>query len=96
MKNPVDQTLNSLIGHIQELLERHVRLLEENRELKNKNRQLEQELDLRKRQLGEMDHRLKVLKLAQGGQNSDDKTELKRKINEYIREIDKVLAMLNT
>jgi regulator of replication initiation timing len=94
--NPVNQKLNSLIGHIQELLERHLDLIEENKTLKVRNRKLEEELDQRKRQLGELDHRLKVLKLARGSDVSDDKAELKRKINEYIREIDKVLAMLNT
>ena len=90
--NPVNQKLNSLIRHIQELLERHLDLIEENKTLKVRNRKLDQ----RKRQLGELDHRLKVLKLARGSDVSDDKAELKRKINEYIREIDKVLAMLNT
>ena len=94
--NPVNQKLNSLIGHIQELLERHLDLIEENKTLKVRNRKLEEELDQRKRQLGELDHQLKVLKLAQSSDVSDDKTELKRKINVYIREIDKVLAMLNT
>jgi len=94
--NPVNQKLNSLIGHIQELLERHLDLIEENKTLKVHKRKLEEELDQRKRQLGELDHQLKVLKLAQGSDLSDDKAELKRKINEYIREIDKVLAMLNT
>ncbi len=94
--NPVNQKLNSLIGHIQELLERHLDLIEENKTLKVRNRKLEEELDQRKRQLGALDHQLKVLKLAQGSDVSDDKAELKRKINEYIREIDKVLAMLNT
>lgn len=94
--NPVNQKLNSLIGHIQELLERHLDLIEENKTLKVRNRILEEELDQRKRQLGALDHQLKVLKLAQGSDVSDDKAELKRKINEYIREIDKVLAMLNT
>lgn len=94
--NPVNQKLNSLIGHIQQLLERHLDLIEENKTLQVRNRKLEEELDLRKRQLGELDHRLKVLKLARGSAVSDDKAELKRKINEYVREIDKVLAMLNT
>lgn len=94
--NPVNQKLNSLIGHIQELLERHLDLIEENKTLKVRNRKLEEELDQRKRQLGELDHQLKVLKLTKSTTISDDKAALKRKINEYVREIDKVLAMLNT
>lgn len=47
----------------------------------------------------ELENKIKIVKLAQNigspGSESADITELKRKINEYIKEIDHCITMLN-
>jgi len=46
--------------------------------------------------LGTLDEQLNILKLSKSISGStEDKTELKKKLNEFIREIDKCLALLN-
>jgi chromosome segregation ATPase len=82
------------------------RLLNEKQALTERNTKLEKELAFLKEQLAfrqqkeaELTNTIKIIKLAQN--ISSDKpagaetTELKRKINEYIKEIDNCIAMLN-
>lgn len=61
--------------------------------------QLKERLQLLETEKQQLEEQIKIIKLARNiGQNDKDKadvTELKRKINEYIRELDSCMAMLN-
>lgn len=68
--------------------------------------QLEKELEQLKMQLAaeqqktaDLNNKMKIIKLAQnigsGENEKTEATELKRKINEYIKEIDNCIAILN-
>ena len=81
-------------------------LVDQNHRLTVKNGELEGELKLLKQGLEEKSakneellNKIKIIKLAQNigspGSESADVTELKRKINEYIKEIDHCIKMLN-
>lgn len=74
--------------------------------LGEKNAQLERELEKLKRLLAEeqqksadLGNKIKIIKLARniggGGEDSTEVTELKRKINEYIKEIDYCISKLD-
>ena len=73
-------------------------------ELRGKNQQLEEEIrqlklqkaDLEKRN-SELSDEFNVVKISKqiDSDNPDDKKELKKKINEFIKEIDKCVALLN-
>ena len=93
--DPVKQKLNGVVDRINLLLERQLKLMEENQELKEENAGLQEKMKEYQAKIGELDHQLKTLKLAKQADFSDDKTNLKLKVNEYIREIDKCIAMLN-
>lgn len=82
------------------------RLLNEKQVLTERNTKLEKELTLLKEQLAsqqqkeeELTNTIKIIKLAQNIGSTKpagaETTELKRKINEYIKEIDNCIAMLN-
>ena len=43
----------------------------------------------------ELNNKIKIIKLAQSFEGGEDTATLKRKINEYIREIDQSIALLN-
>jgi hypothetical protein len=43
----------------------------------------------------ELNNKIKIIKLAQSFEGGEDTAALKRKINEYIREIDQSIALLN-
>ena len=43
----------------------------------------------------ELNNKIKIIKLAHSFEGGEDTAALKRKINEYIREIDNSIALLN-
>lgn len=96
---PLQERLEVLISKAQ-------KLVDDNRRLASKNQVLEQELAEYRQKLGEsaqkneeLLEKIKIIKLAQnigsGPAENEQVTELKRKINEYIKEIDNCIAMLN-
>jgi len=82
--------INKILGKYIELEEKYLNLLEDNSKLKSVIKE-------NKEQINELDNNIKVLKLSKGSAvvAGSDHTELKLKINEYIKEIDKCMAMLN-
>ena len=91
--------LEELKGKVQKLITLHGSLKEESRQMETLNARLSQRLDEQKSKLKELDHQNKALKVAQalhqGGVGDQNARDLKLKINEYIREIDKCLAFLH-
>lgn len=91
---------------IEAILDKAVKLKEQNRKLVVRTETLETEVNTLKQQLEkeqqetqELRNKIKIIKLAQnlGSSNNDDAgiVELKKKLNEYIKEIDHCITMLN-
>ncbi len=99
--------MQKLIAQADILMDKARKLAEQNVKLRAVNTQLEQEVKDLKALLeseadknGELNNKIKIIKLAQNisSVNPDENqevAELKRKINEYIKEIDNCIAMLN-
>ncbi len=99
--------MQKLIAKTDILIEKARKLAEQNVKLKSVNGQLELEikelrmaLDTEGRKNSDLNNKIKIIKLAQNissdtPDENQEVTELKRKINEYIREIDNCIAMLN-
>src|SRR5689334_8832433 len=93
------QKLDSLIDKAKKVAHQnkglHSKVQEMEAEVKSLRMSLEQEL----RRNDELLNKIKIIKLAQNigapGAESAGVTELKRKINEYIKEIDHCINMLN-
>lgn len=90
--------------HIQSVAEKASKLIESYEECQSANADLRKELAAletviksKDEEIEALQDKIKILKLAQNisGDESGEKTEVKRKINEYIREIDRCIAMLN-
>lgn len=80
---------DGILEKINILAERYVSAKEENGKLVRENMEL-------KEKLSQLEKDLKVLKVAKSISSTDDNPEeTKKKINEFIREIDKCIAMLN-
>lgn len=88
------------------LLSKATKVVDENRRLKANQAKLMAEVEVLKQNLKEevrkteeLNNKIKIIKLAQNlGQSSAaglEVTELKRKLNEYIKEVDNCIAMLN-
>jgi len=78
------------------LLHEHKHLKEEVKSLKNENQELRQSIRLRDEQLDNFTNQIKITKIVNRFNPEDGSTsELKKKVDEYIREIDQCIAHLS-
>jgi hypothetical protein len=92
-----NEKLNQIQKKAQQLASAHVEIKEKYANLKQENAELLKLLKEQGLELEEMESKMKVLKVAKqlAASPDDDKSDLKKKINEYIKEIDKCVALLN-
>jgi len=91
----LDQNIKRINDKLQLLLKDHSNLQKENEKLKgelNAVKQLQNEKD---DQLQLFALRIEVLKASKGSMTEDEKKAFEKKINQYLREIDKCIALLN-
>jgi archaellum component FlaC len=94
MSSVADQ-LNSVVHKTARLIELCNALQEENELLKRENQQTKTALDDVKTKYTALDEKLRVLKLAKSIEGTSEKTlDIKQKINEFVREIDKCVVLL--
>jgi predicted nucleic acid-binding Zn-ribbon protein len=87
--------LNGLERKILVLLNEHKSLKEELRSLKLENHELKASLKARDEQMVNFKNQIKITKIVDNLNPEDGSvSELKRKVDEYIREIDKCIAHL--
>jgi chromosome segregation ATPase len=91
----VDQQFTTLNEKLQQLLRQYNRLQKENERLKeellqSKNREVEIHS-----KIDELQQQISILKLGSGEMSERDKKEFEKKINSYIREIDKCISFLS-
>jgi hypothetical protein len=91
----VDQQFNSINDKLQLLLKQYSRLQKENQRLK-------EELQLSRFRETEAQHRMdafqqqiSIMKISSGEMNEKDKKEFEKKINQYIKEVDKCISFLS-
>lgn len=91
----VDNQFNIINDKLQQLLKQHNRL-------KKENERLREELDAQKAKeqetqqtVQELHQQIAILKVASGDMSDKDKKDFERKINQYVREIDKCIAFLS-
>ena len=63
--------------------------------VREENKRLKLEIDNQAQTIEDLNNKIKIIKLAHSFEEGDEKTNLKRKIKEYIREIDNSIALLN-
>lgn len=83
---------------VEQLLEENARLKNDKIDLNSVNLALSKELETKKSEVEDLTQKLQTLKLAKsisGDEKPQETTELKRKINDYIKEIDRCIALLN-
>ena len=90
-------TISNLEKSVKQLIETHAQFAKENATLKLSNKQLTVEKEDQQKKINNLSEQLKTLKLAQAlaGSGDQDTRQVKTRINEYIKEIDKCLALLN-
>ncbi len=92
------QKLSELHSKIEKLIHLHQQTLIENKKLVELNQSLNSKIEDQNRVLHQLNEKIKTVKLAKaisGVEVSESNSDLKSKINTYIKEIDKCLVLLN-
>ncbi len=76
------------------LIEKQILLKEKNEKLSNEIDKIKLELTEKNQQVSELNDKIKLLKIA-GSVGGESTKEVKLKINEMVREIDKCIAQIN-
>ena len=91
---------NTLVSGIEfkvrKLVARQKKLREENEKLTNDINQLKTINEEQKQVIKGLEEKIRVLKIARMSGVREDNSDVKAKINELVREIDKCIGLLNT
>tara|TARA_B100000795_G_C22421349_1_gene294614 strand:- start:150 stop:437 length:288 start_codon:yes stop_codon:yes gene_type:complete len=77
------------------LIEKQILLKEKNEKLSNEVDKIKLELTEKNQQISDLNDRVKLLKIAGSVGEGESTREVKLKINEMVREIDKCIAQIN-
>lgn len=87
--------IKSVNDKLQQLLKKHTSLKKENETLKDELRNLKQKEEEYQSTLQELDQKINILKVASGEMSEKDQKEFEKRINQYIKEIDKCIGLLS-
>ncbi len=93
----VSLIISSLEKKTKELLKNHSELRRRNTGLESELSELRKTVDSQKEAIKNLEERNKIIKLAKSlTESNPDTAEMKYKINELVREIDKCIAQMNS
>lgn len=91
----VDQQFNTIYEKLQLLLKQHQRVQKENERLRAELLAAKEGDRLLQEKIETLQLQVSILKAGAGEMNEKEKKEFERKINQYIRQIDKCIAYLS-
>jgi hypothetical protein len=91
----VDQQINTVQEKLQLLLKQHNRLKRENEQLRQLLQEQKEQQGLSLQLVEQLEQQVTILKYATTEMNEADKKEFERKINLFLKEIDKCIAFLS-
>jgi predicted nuclease with TOPRIM domain len=91
----IDQQFTIINEKLQQLLKQYSRLQKENERLRHEVSDLKKKESLVAQKMEEMQEQITILKVASGELSEKDKKDFERKINQYIREVDKCITFLS-
>lgn len=93
--NSTEQQLKRIQDKLQQLLKEHAVLQKENSRQKVELEALHRRNSEQQKNVEELKQQVSVLKLGAGEMSETDKKEFEKKINAYIKEIDRCIALLS-
>jgi phage I-like protein len=91
----IEAHIKSVNEKLQQLLKKHVALKKENENLKEELGRSKLKEEEYKSTLHDLDQKVSVLKAASGQMAEKDQKEFEKKINQYVKEIDKCIGLLS-
>ena len=92
--NTTEQQIKRIQDKPQQLLKAHAALQKENRRLKEELQTAAAKISGNQQQVEELKQQVSVLKVSAGSMNEADKKEMEKRINGYLKEIDRCIALL--
>ena len=92
--NPLEEQIQRINDKMQQLLRQYQLQQKENDLLKKELHQLKELETVKAKQIEELEQKVAVLKTATSNMGEGDKKELEKRLNSYIKEIDKCIEML--
>lgn len=89
-----EQHLKRIQEKLQLLLKEHTAIVKENKLLKEELGEAEQKVSTQQKSVDELKQQVSILKVSAGEMNEADKKEFEKRINGYLKEIDRCIAML--
>ena len=96
MAKDVTAHFQDLAQKLQGLLKQQELWKRENEKLKQSIVQLHEQTHAYEQQIASLKEQLAIVQTAAGNMNEEDKKAFEKRINQYLRDIDKVIAHLNT
>ena len=93
--NNLEVHIKSVNEKLQQLLKKHAALKKENESLRNDLNNLKEKEVEYKYSLHELDQKISILKAASGEMSEKDQKEFEKRINLYIKDIDKCIGLLS-
>lgn len=90
----MEQQLRRIQEKIQQLLKRNQLLQKENEKLTQDNQALREQLNNQQELVDGLEQKLTAVKMSSGNLTEEERKELEKRMNAYIREIDRCITML--
>jgi chromosome segregation ATPase len=91
----LEEHIKRINNKVQHLLKRYVFLQKENEKLKNELAAVKTREKEQAEQLKLLSLRLEVLKASRGEMKEEDKKSIQKQLNQYLKEVDKCISLLN-
>ena len=89
-----EQHLKRIQEKLQLLLKEHTAIVKENKILKEELSEAEKKVITQQKNVDELKQQVSILKVSAGDMSEADKKEFEKRINGYLKEIDRCIAML--
>ncbi len=93
--NTIEEHINSINAKLQLLIKKYVALQKENSNLNNENGILRKRETDHLQKIDSLEMQTGILKASAGKMNDEEKNDFEKRINQFIKDIDKCMAMLN-
>ena len=93
--NTTEQHLKRIQDKVQQLLKQHTALQKENQSLKEELDSIKKEASQFQENSDSLKQQVEILKYSNGEMDDEDKKQFEKRINSYLKEIDRCIAMLS-
>jgi predicted nucleic acid-binding Zn-ribbon protein len=93
--NPAEQQLKRIQDKLQHLLKNHTALQKENTQLRQEIEKSKKHTVQQQKSIEDLKQQLDILRLSTRKMSAADKKELEKRINSYLKEIDRCIALLS-